>query len=420
MVGKVGTFLFHSRHHQLTVFFMTDVLFEMLEKTKNSNRQLEFITYLIKFGCIEFATFAMKNMISRSLLQRMDLKRLLIEFSDSNATSSVDKTLQANFLKLISPEIIKESHLEVFFKALTNWNYVLCNEILRMVNIVKIIGALVHQEKRSNNFISMIFIKLCKEDRLLDQMKELVMLFIREEVNINCLSFYPIMESTQQCPRYSYTSGVADMKDSLVQYSPLIVAVIKGNYDLVKWLLLILQKNKFAVNVNFADSNQRTALMHAAMNNDLKMIKLLLDRNYNFEEDVDCWTNSNMAVNNVNEADLLMRDKNNLTLFHYLILPFDYFNYAKADLIFSFIWQLVDSNYKTADLVGELHKLAVDNGVLNIATLLEHIESRQLTVQPVLKKMGTPKTRIFHFQDDHDILLNECSQPQKSASGFIR
>ena len=275
-----------------------------------------------------------------------------------------------------------------------------------------------HQDKKSN-LISLVFLKLFKEeDPFVDRMKNLVVLFLNEDININSLAYYPIIENGQHCHRYSYIKDIDKNVTLLVQYSPLIVAVIKGNYNLVKWLLCIKHKNndKFAVDVNFADSNQRTPIMHAILNNDWKMVKLLLDRNYCAEEDLECWTNERVTFNNRNEVDLLARDKNKQTLFHYLILPFDYFNYAKADSMFSFIWQMVDANFKTADLVNELYKLAIDNYVLNIASLLERIESRRVSIRPVAKKSVTQKKFVYNFHSDHESLLSQCSRAQKSSS----
>lgn len=337
---------------------------------------------LLKNNCIEFAIPAIKIAKNTLLLERHTFKSLLNEFSKST-TCDVSKDLQIEFLQQFPEEIVSESYVEVFINSLTNWNYILCQEVLAKMPLKNIISNM-HRERRFENPIALVFIKVFNEDTFVEQMKELIELFLGEGIDINCFWKYPIFESGQREEGDRYTHCRNIQNTEIVPYTPLIVAVIKGNYHLVKWLLNIKHKDgHYLVDVNFGDSLQRTPLMHAIMKNDLKMIKLLLDRNYEFEQEKDVWSNQTPTTQNVNQVNLLARDIYKRHLFSFPILPLDYFNYAKGDFVFKFLWNLVDESHKNSDLVNELYKVAASKNITNIISLLEEIESDRLTVQKV-------------------------------------
>ncbi|CAF1574984.1 unnamed protein product [Rotaria sp. Silwood1] len=65
---------------------------------------------------------------------------------------------------------------------------------------------------------------------------------------------------------------------TIIRTSPLINAVIHRNFELAKFLL------QLGADVNFPDEEQLTPLMHAIRQNDLDMVKLLLNKDYVHEE----------------------------------------------------------------------------------------------------------------------------------------
>src|SRR5699024_3840553 len=105
----------------------------------------------------------------------------------------------------------------------------------------------------------------------------------------------------------------------------------------VKCLLSVEHKVKYVVDLNIGDSNQRIPNMNSGLNVDCKMAKLLLDRIYLFETDHQCLSTERMTYTSPNEIVMMVSIKNKFTLFNHLILPFDYFNYTKADSIFAFM-----------------------------------------------------------------------------------
>ena len=102
--------------------------------------------------------------------------------------------------------------------------------------------------------------------------------------------------------------------------TPLIISVLHGNYDAVKWLVSL---GKTKIDVNFADQNGMTALMHAVRLNDVKMVRFLLSPTYySPEKDVYPWENKN--VKNLvfkSNQNLKAQDKNGWTVLDHLVCP---------------------------------------------------------------------------------------------------
>lgn len=370
---------------------------------------------LLKNNCIEFAIPAIKIAKTTILLERHTFKSLLNEFSKST-TCDTSKDLQIEFLQQFPEEIVSESYVEVFINSLANWNYILCQEVFAKMPLKSIISSM-QRERRTENLIALIFMKVFNEDGFLDQMKEMIEQLLAEGIDINCLWKFPIFECPLREKGDRYTHCLDAQKSKIVPYSPLIVAVIKGNYDLVKWLLNIKHKDRFAVAVNFGDAQRRTPMMHAIMKNDLKMIKLLLDRSYDFKQDTDCWSQTQTpTTQNRNEVNLLARDIFKQHLFSYLILPLDYFNFAKADFVFKFLWSLVDEKHKTSELVNELYKLAASENIVNIISLLDEIESVRLTVPKVgeTKMASANGSAVSDLLKDHENRMIECMKSPRT------
>ncbi|CAF0989151.1 unnamed protein product [Rotaria sordida] len=65
---------------------------------------------------------------------------------------------------------------------------------------------------------------------------------------------------------------------TIIRTSPLINAVIHHNFELTKFLL------ELGADVNFPDQESLTALMHAVRQNDMNMVKLLLNKDYTLND----------------------------------------------------------------------------------------------------------------------------------------
>ncbi|CAF3833248.1 unnamed protein product [Rotaria sordida] len=66
---------------------------------------------------------------------------------------------------------------------------------------------------------------------------------------------------------------------TIIRTSPLINAVVHHNFELTKFLL------ELGADVNFSDEEKLTPLMHAVRQNDLHMVKLLLNKDYTLDDD---------------------------------------------------------------------------------------------------------------------------------------
>lgn len=81
---------------------------------------------------------------------------------------------------------------------------------------------------------------------------------IKNGCDPNTLVHYPITVGKYPGVRCTVKKCLHIEDKSLPKYSPLIMAIYRGNYSVVK---LLLSKG---ADVNFPDSEQRTPLMHAA------------------------------------------------------------------------------------------------------------------------------------------------------------
>lgn len=369
-------------------------MFEIIEKAKSTDRLMELVQILIESECVSYAILTMDLLFASSGLDSKFSRQILLEFS-KHASSEVEKSLQKKFLAQIDSQVLDQTILELFLNGLANWNHVLCNELIEMRGIRKILTGF--QEKQINP-LSSIFQKLTTDHVLSEEIKSLILLLI-QDIDINTLALYPITEVTNSTKRYVALDAIN--QECSIQYSPLIVAIINHHYPIVKWLLSLKTDGEYSVDLNFCDSKVRTPIMHAIFNNDIKIINLLLDRN------------SDLKTNptNVNSIDLTSKDINNRTLYHHLICPFDCYNFARSIEIFELLWSMLDSKHKTADFTKELITFARQSSAFNLLPLLEKPSKPDKNCV----NNGSRPRKLYDFKADHDSLLKQNTPTSKEV-----
>ena len=322
----------------------------------------------------------------------------IIRIFGKYSTSQIDKELQRKFLDQFNSEILTSEAQNLFLIGLSNWNYILCNELIDIFGIQKILTFF--QESQINP-LSSVFKNLNPSQQLPDEIKKLILLLL-QDIDINTLAQYPIVEKTNSICRYCLVEEIDS--NCSVLYSPLIVSIINQHYSIVQWLLSLNVDGESSVDLNFSDSKKRTPLMHAILNNDIKMVRLLLDRNYSFDTIDNCW--ESYPTKNANSIDLATRDVDNRTVFHHLICPFVQYNYAKGHVIFDLLWSLLDSNIKTLDFERELYQFSSQNNAFNILNLLEK-SGAQSFEKKIIDKSIKSKVSIYNFKNDYENLIKQ-------------
>lgn len=130
--------------------------------------------------------------------------------------------------------------------AAINRNHVLCEELTKLIGIEELVKG--DEDSLSRSIFAAIFWKLGKSEDLSEEIKNWASSLLNAGAEINCLCNYPVVEIG------------ADLSEAATprKYSPLIYAVIKGNLNVVKYLL------KHKADINFCDDLGRSPLIHAA------------------------------------------------------------------------------------------------------------------------------------------------------------
>ena len=204
----------------------------------------------------------------------------------------------------------------------------------------------------------------------------------------NTLSYYPIVESSYPGVRFVHCS----LESKKCKYSPLIVAVLKQNYPMVKYL--VQQK----ADINLKDESGRTALMHAARLNDLKMMKLLLNLRYEPETDINPWNSRFLTFKQMSNADLKIVDHDGRSIAHHLVAPLQEISYHRSHVIVRLLAQvgaplnLPDNNGQTP-----LH-LAIQRQLRRLVDTLQELIDDESGKKPVTFEIA-PFTHANGFNE---------------------
>ncbi|CAG7784766.1 unnamed protein product, partial [Allacma fusca] len=262
-----------------------------------------------------------------------------------------------------------ESESSAIIHAAIARNAALCQELSNRIQQIKPGSALskaVGRDLYGRSVFSALFTNLGSE-LITDDVKQWVRSFVSPG-DWNVRSHYPIQLSSFPAVRYLALSelNISDCSDHN-SFSPLIAAVISGNYTAVKWLLT---HPSSPADVNFPDEKGVTPIMHAVRLNDIKMVKTLLNpKYYTAETDNVPWKEMGFTASG-SKVDLLAKDKVGQTVFNYLVCPSDLpFTYAKSDLILKL---LLKSSPSAKTAIGS-DKTIIVASALNRFHLLEAI-----------------------------------------------
>lgn len=92
------------------------------------------------------------------------------------------------------------------------------------------------------------------------------------------------------------------------------------------------------------DFRSMFSILITCLQNDLKMVKLLLNRSYSPEDDVRAWDSRNLTLENKNGIDMTAKDSNGWTVVHHLVSPNENFTYLHADVILRLLWNVTNNS----------------------------------------------------------------------------
>lgn len=351
-------------------FGWTDLIYEMAEKARNEERLHLLIEALLQSDCIDLAYKVFTHF--RNVVYFANNERRFLTLFAEHATTETSLETQRKMLAMFPVKMIGDCLPDLFLAALTGWNYHLANELIRIFSLQRVTLA----ANMTGRYIASVFVRVAKEKEvaaiaLPPPLKTIMESMASLSVPTNILYEYPIFETFDEFYHYSFEPNV-NKPEPIAYYSPLIVAIIKGDHRLVRWLLT---NQLLRADVNFVDSRRRTPLMHAVLRNDLKMVKLLLNPNYNFEADPNPWHNQSAESVDDNsniDCDLLLteRDERNKTVFHYAIAFSTNYTFSYAHVIFALLWRMLPPKTQTV-LAFDLKPWVRQAGATKIAAIIE-------------------------------------------------
>ena len=224
----------------------------------------------LKTNRLNLAIKLLKRMKTNKNLNPSDQTLLHIMAKECTA-SDATREAQQQIVKLLVEREVQPLALDSQFKsnaiiyAAINWNFVLCNQLTQILGLDKVVA--LEPDSLLRTPVSAIFWDLHNEHTEKELPKEmqlwLTKLLEKSGQQLNVLSHYPITESTYAGVRFLSANPSPANISSFPQFSPLIFAVICGNYSVVRYLLNLKINGSFAVDVNFADNLGRTPLMHS-------------------------------------------------------------------------------------------------------------------------------------------------------------
>ena len=222
----------------------------------------------LKTNRLNLAIKLLKRLKSNKNLNQ--LNQTLLHIMAKECLSSQCES-QQQIVKLLVEREVQPLALDSQFKsnaiiyAAINWNFVLCNESTQILGLDKVVA--LEPDSLLRTPLSAIFYDLhnkTSDTELPEEMQRwLNTLLEKNDKQLNILTHYPITESTYAGVRFLGANPSPANISSFPQYSPLIFAVICGNYSVVKYLLNLKINGSFVVDINFADNMGRTPLMHS-------------------------------------------------------------------------------------------------------------------------------------------------------------
>ncbi|CAG2101284.1 unnamed protein product [Medioppia subpectinata] len=276
-------------------------------------------------------------------------ERTLLHTLAMESNTGGNTGLQSQVVKLMTtldPKLIHTVDTKFFSNAIVyaaaNWNCQLMREYSEALGGVGKVAALAADALLRTPVSALFWSLHTRTDQTLpkDVTEWLLKLLAADPELVNAVAYYPFTESPYPGVRLAATSDTKASAPGAVKYTPLIVAVICGHYLIVKDLLNLKASDEFVVDVNRPDSSGRTPLMHAVRLNDIKMVKLLLNRDYKPEKDRRVWAvrPAQPQLDNKTCVDTKTRDTNGWTVYHHMATPLVNYTYANSDAVLAHLW----------------------------------------------------------------------------------
>lgn len=322
--------------------------------------------------------FAVK-LLSRSVLADVPDSKWLLHSLANSTYAEDDPESQKKILDLLVERKLTDIFLTdsswstALLKAAENHNHVLCEELTTRMGIDKVVTLSPNSQKHTP--LTAMLLRLDKKD-LSREMKAWAATLVSSGGTFNCLAYFPIQMTPFPTVRFVSKDGVS------ASLSPLMVAVVKGNYAIVKYLLQ--QK----ADLNFKDEHGRTAIMYAARLNDLKMLKLLLNPRYEPETDTNPWISRFLTFKQTSPADLSIRDNYGWTVVHHTVSPAAEYSYLTASVIIRLLAQ-VGAPLTAPDERGVTpHQMAYQRGLSTVVDSLQEL---------IPSEESPPKVKVEHL-----------------------
>ncbi|CAF4922866.1 unnamed protein product [Rotaria sp. Silwood1] len=192
---------------------------------------------------------------------------------------------------------------------------------------------------------------------------------------------------------------------TIIRTSPLINAIIHHNFELAKFIL------ELGADVNFPDEQRLTPLMYAIQQNDLNMVKLLLNKDYainsgdksskkNLDSDEEHMNQSNKFQLTSN-IDLNATDALGRTCVHYLTQPFPNVSYTNNDEILELLRSVDASLFKepmdTENLTN--HSFIVNDPNKDLLGVTDYYSDAQQYISQYMATHPIDKTNSIYKVD---------------------
>ncbi|KAJ6648044.1 Poly [ADP-ribose] polymerase tankyrase [Pseudolycoriella hygida] len=193
------------------------------------------------------------------------------DITNRDLSEQIIKTLVS---KGISYDALDRNESTALIIAATNRNLMLCELLTQAsINNINNITALTYADTFGRNPFSALFWNITSQTVFSCELRQWAESILERGGQANAGCRYPIIYPVA-FPGVRFLKCEANATVSS-KFTPLMMAVIAGNYAIVEWLLTM--KNTSLVDVNYQDGEGNTALMHAARLNDVQMVKLIIN-----------------------------------------------------------------------------------------------------------------------------------------------
>ncbi|CAL1296048.1 unnamed protein product [Larinioides sclopetarius] len=380
------------------------ILYMMLDQLDTMKKELKGITIAVEASLRTFKYNVALKLIGRIkhswmlYTDKLSMLHVLAREAPPDYLPELQvKVAQFLIEKGVPPMSQDEHGSSVLTYAAINRNYTLCSFFSSKIGLP--VAAKVDPDKSLRTAFSALFWKLTAED-LSEDIKNWCCSLIKAGANPNMLTKYPILMSSFPGVRCTVLNKLHIEEPSAPQYTPLMMAIYKGNYAVAKMLL-----NKGA-DVNFPDDKQRTPLMHAVRLNDIKMVKLLMNFNYDPSKDKNPYSDVEPgSFQKTSTVNLAAQDTNGWTVVHYLVDPMPDYCYANTSLL-NFLAEL-GAPLDTANAAGET--------ALQMAVRLQ----REILVTALQKLLNTPEDQKIKIELSLPVPPSDDVQWDQPISSYV-